>query len=290
MFYLILCILCNVLLAIIFKSFAKYKVDNHNAIVINYAICVITASLAIGSFAIPMDLISRPWFPYALILSLLFITGFNILASSFQKCGVALTIIIQKMSLILPIIFAVTLFGESMNFLKIGGVVAAIGAIVLVNYPSNNNALNFNRKWLILPLLTFVMSGMIEIDLYYVEVANLIGEDGLVFTASAFGMAGMFGLGYTIFRMISGHHFISKKEIIGGIILGVPNFLTIYLLLVILKLGWEGSVLFPVSSVGTLLMTALVGIVVYKESVNNLKVSGLLLATLAIALIGLSQI
>ena len=36
MLILILCILCNVVLAVIFKAFGKYKIDNLNAIVINY--------------------------------------------------------------------------------------------------------------------------------------------------------------------------------------------------------------------------------------------------------------
>ncbi len=287
---LLLCILCNVLLAVVFKGFTKYKVDNHNAIVVNYGVCVIVSSLAIGSFSIPVDLFARPWFLYALILALLFITGFNILALAFQKCGVALTIIIQKMSLIIPVIFAVSLYGESLGWLKIGGILAAILAIILVNYPTKNMQHDFPRKWLLLPILTFVLSGMIEIDLYYVQVAELVGEDGLLFTASAFGMAGIFGLIFSVFRSLKGQPFINKRDLTGGLILGLPNILTIYLLLVLLKRGWEGSVLFPINSVSILLLTAIVGIVLYKESVNKMKIGGLLLATSAIVLIGMSQL
>lgn len=289
MIYLILLIAANVLLAVIFKGFAKYAVDNHNAIIINYVVCVLTASIAIGHFAIPMDLIHKPWFPFALILSFLFITGFNILALAFQKCGVALTIIIQKMSLIIPIAFAVIFFNESLGWIKLLGVIAAIAAIILVNFPMRGNVIEFDRKWLILPILTFVMSGMIEIDLYYVEAANLVQEEGIVFVASAFGMAGLMGFVYSIYRMIRGSHFIRGKEILAGVVLGFPNFLTIYLILVILKLGWDGSVLFPVSNVSTLLFTALVGLIFYREVANKTKIIGLLLATLAIILIGVSQ-
>ena len=290
MVYLILCIICNALLAVIFKGFEKHKVDNHHAIVVNYFVCVLTASLAIGQFALPQDLFHKPWFPYALGLSFLFIVGFNILALAFQKCGVALTIIIQKMSIVMPVLFAVIFFNESLGWLKIAGLLCAIGAIILVNLPGGNNKLEFDRRWLFLPILTLVMSGIIEIDLYYVEVAELVGEDGLLFTASAFGMAGFFGLIYSFWRWINGDIFIRGKDVLGGLVLGVPNFLTIYLLLVILKLGWEGSVLFPTSSIGTLILTAIIGIVAYKELVTRNKVGGLVLAAVAIALIGLSQV
>ena len=284
-----LCILCNVLLAVVFKGFSQYKVNNHNAIVINYAVCVTVASIAIGEFAIPAELFSKPWFPFALMLAILFITGFNVLALAFQKCGVALTIIIQKMSLIIPVVFAVSLYGETLGWLKIVGIVSALGAIVLVNYPTKEMQQDFPRAWLIFPILAFLMSGLIEIDLYYVEAEKLVGEDGLKFTASAFGMAGVLGLLFTIYKSLRGQGFFKKKELIGGLLLGLPNFLTIYLLVVLLQMGWEGSVLFPVNSIGILLLTAVVGIIAYKESVNQLKLGGLVLATLAIVLVGLSQ-
>ena len=289
MIYLIFLIAANVILAVIFKAFAKHEVDNHNAIIINYGVCVLTASMALGRFAIPGNLLQKPWFIYALILSVLFITGFNILAMAFQKCGVALTIIIQKMSLIIPIAFAVIFFNESLGWLKLIGVFAAIAAIILVNFPIRGQTLEFDRKWLILPILTFVMSGMIEIDLYYVEVASLVQDEGIVFVASAFFMAGILGLLYSIYRMIRGTHFFRTREVVAGVVLGLPNFLTIYLILVILKLGWDGSVLFPVSNVSTLLFTALVGLIFYREVANKTKIIGLLLATVAIVLIGVSQ-
>ena len=71
----------------------------------------------------------------------------------------------QKMSLIIPIAFAVVWFDESLGWVKLSGVLAAIAAIILVNFPIKGQVLDFDRKWLILPIVAFVMSGMFEIDL-----------------------------------------------------------------------------------------------------------------------------
>lgn len=289
MIILIILILCNVLLAIIFKYFDKYKVDNLHAIIINYATAVVVAGLILQKSPIPMDLFSKPWFAYSLLLSLLFIIGFNIMALSFQKAGVAITAIVAKMSLIISAGFAIMYYSEILNLPKGIGIIAAIIAIILVNLPSKKDELNLaSNKYLWLPIVTMLMSGVIEIILLMVEVEGKLGDDGILFTSSSFAMAGVFGLLFAIFKMISQGTRFSKQDIIGGIILGVPNFLTIYLLVYLLTQGWDGSVLFPVNSVGMLALTVVVSVLLFGEKVDLKKGLGLLFSIIAIVLISTS--
>ena len=290
MLLLALCIFCNVLLAIVFKGFARYKVDNINGIILNYFTCVVAASLFMGEFAIPGDVIDQKWFPFAIGMGILFIVGFNILGAAFQKAGVALTVIIVKMSLILPVIFAIALFGESLGALKLIGIVCALSAIVLVNLPNKSlqpNIVQLSGMILLLPILAFLLSGIIEVILFYVQASGVVTDDSLTFVASSFGFAGIFGALYTFYRMYRFKIYPGVKELLGGIALGLPNFLSIYLLLVLLENGWDGSVLFPINNVGILILTSLAGILFYKESVNLRKSIGLILALFAILLIGL---
>ena len=72
---------------------------------------------------------------------------------------------------------------------------------------------------------------------------------------------------------------------IAGISLGVPNFFSIYLLLLALQQGWGGSVVFPVNNVGVLVMAAIFGIVLFKERLIPIRIWGFALAVLAIVLI-----
>ena len=286
---LVILILCNVLLAIIFKYFDKYKVDNLHAIIVNYAIAVAVAGIVLQKSPVPSDLFSKPWFFYSLLLSLLFIIGFNIMALSFQKAGVAITAIVSKMSLIISSGFAIAYYSEVLNLPKGIGIVAAIIAIILVNLPSRSDELNLTKnKYLWLPIVTMLMSGVIEIILLMVEVEGKLGGDGILFTSSSFAMAGVFGLLFAGFRMVTQGNRVTKQDVIGGIILGVPNFFTIYLLVLLLTRGWDGSMLFPINSVGMLALTVIVSVLLFGEKVDLKKGLGLVFSILAIVLISSS--
>lgn len=290
MLLLALCIFCNVLLAIIFKGFANRGVNNLPAIVVNYATCVVVASLVLGKSAIPFNLLELPWFYWSLFLSILFIGGFNIMALSFQKSGVALTAIIQKMSLVLPSAFAIAFYGESAGILKILGIIAALVAIVLVNRPDKDTATKFSLTdpIIILPLLTLIISGAIEIVLFVVQAEGLVTDNLIQFVATSFGLAGLFGAIVTVVQVTSKKLKMTSKDVVGGIILGIPNFLTIYLLVYLLSQGWEGSVLFPVNSVSILVLTAVAGFILYRERINKAKVIGMVVGVLSIILISAS--
>tara|TARA_B100000497_G_C7685429_1_gene415323 strand:- start:1349 stop:2221 length:873 start_codon:yes stop_codon:yes gene_type:complete len=286
---LVLLVACNVVLAIIFKVFSQYKVDNLNAIIVNYIVCVVVASVALGHFVIPSNLFSIKWIGFSIALSLCFIIGFNLMAYSYQKAGVALTAIVAKMSLILPVIFAVAIYNESLPILKILGIISAIAAIILVNLPSDDEQkISLSKEILILPILVWLLSGIIEIILYYVQVEEYVTNDSIIFVSTSFAFAAILGFLFSSYRAVAKRIYPKWRDLLGGIALGLPNFLTIYLLLYLLEKGWEGTVLFPINNVSVLLLTTIVGVVFYQEKVNRLKSVGLILSLVAIVLIGMN--
>lgn len=290
MILLLLCILCNVVLAVIFKNFDRYKVDNLHAIIINYIVCVTFASVLLGESAVPADVLSKPWLPYSVALAFLFITGFNIMALSFQKSGVALTAIIQKMSLIVPASVAIAVYGEPLGWYKAIGIAAAVIAIFLVNIPPKESKTKFSffQPLIVYPLVTFVLSGIIEVILFYVEVEGIVGTESAYFTATSFGTAAVFGVIFALGKYLKDRRTPGVKELIGGITLGLPNYLSIYLLVVLLAKGWEGSILFPLNSIGILVLTSLIGFIFYKEHPDRMKVIGILLGVGAIVMLSLA--
>jgi drug/metabolite transporter (DMT)-like permease len=285
---LVLCIFCNVLLAVIFKGFAHYKVDNLRAIILNYFVCVVVSSLFIGTWSVTFSVVSEPWFYHSLVLASLFIVGFNLLAIAFQKAGISLTVMLQKMSLLMPVFFAVLLFGEPWTLLHVAGILMAIVAVVLVNLPGSDADESSRRLgWniLIYPVLVFLLSGLIEIILYHVQAGGYLGNSGIQFTATSFCIAGIMGFVFLLLQNGLSRLF-SPRDVAGGIILGIPNFLTIYLLIYLLGEGWAGAVLFPLNNVSILLLTSIVGYLFFKEKVGTMKLIGLLAGTLAIVLLG----
>ncbi|HMS99464.1 MAG TPA: EamA family transporter, partial [Saprospiraceae bacterium] len=111
--------------------------------------------------------------------------------------------------------------------------------------------------------------------------------DTICCTASLFFFAGLSGLLFVLFQDLKTGSSWKKKDIIAGICLGIPNFFSIYLIVVLLSDGWQGSILFPMLNVAIILITTLVGLFVFKEDFNRNRKAGIVLAILAIILLSM---
>ena len=284
-------IVINVLLLVIFRMYKVYGIDTFQAIVFNYITCVTVGSLVLGEFPLNSSSPSQPWFPYALVLGLLFISGFNVLGRTVQIFGVTLASISQKMALIMSVSFTILFFGERVDVLKIIGILSAIGAIVLINIPRKGIQIENDKTksmWYML-LLTFVLSGIIEVLLYYVERQNISDNADIGFVVGLFGMAAVLGTIFMIIGYLSKKMKFEWKNVLGGIALGIPNFFTIYLLLKLINTGIEGSVVFPILNVSIILGSAILGLTLFKEKLSKLQWIGFGLGVLCIVLISISN-
>lgn len=287
MTFLILSILFSTLLVFIFKAFPKYEVDTFQAIVINYFVCVITGSFVLGEFPINAETPDQFWFPYALALGLIFITGFNFTAFTVQKFGITIGAVMQKMSIIFSVSWALLMYGESMTLMKGAGILAAVAAIVLTNIRSDNQKSESEmipKWWYIFPALTLIFSGVMEILLFEVEQKSATSGD-LGFVATLFGIAGIFGFVFLVGGLLSGKLKWKMQNLWAGIVLGVPNFFSIYFLMKAIGFGWEGSVVFPVNNVAIIGLSAILAYFLISEKLSKMNWLGVALAGLSILLI-----
>ena len=287
---LIICILTNTLIGFIFKMFPKYGVNTLQAIVVNYFVCVAMAGFVLGEFPIVPRVHQTEWFPFALFLGFIFIIGFNITALSFQKLGVTLTTIMQKMSLLLTVPVAIWMYNEDINTWKIFGLVAGLVAIYLTNQPNKNDLDQVKKlpKWMIiLPIIVWLISVCIETILQYVEIKILGGMGGLNFVATLFGIAGTLGLITVICGLVTKRLVFSYKNIIAGIVLGVPNFFSIYLIIVAISEGWEGSKFFPYNNISIIALSAVIAYLFFSEKLSRINLIGVALAISAIWMISM---
>ncbi len=284
---LFLAVSVNILLFIIFRLYKNYKIDTFQAIVFNYFTCVVVGSITLGRFPLSKESIHEPWFPYSVALGVLFISGFNILAKTVQHIGVTLASVAQKMSLVISVAFTLWYFSESLTIQKILGFIAAFASIIMINLPSkktNDKSEGIQKYWYLF-LATLILSGIIEATLYFVEAKNYSDNADIGFVVSLFGMAGILGglvilLGYVTKRIK-----FEFKNVIAGIILGIPNFFTIYLLLVLFNQGYEGSEILPIINISIILGSALVGFILFKEKLNLWQWIGFLLGLTCILLL-----
>lgn len=291
MLFLILSILSSTAIVIVFKLFGRFQVQTFQAIVFNYWVCVICGWIVMGEFPIQTSMFRESWFPFSLLLGTIFILTFNIIAKTVEHFGITISAIMQRMSVLLSVPFALIAYNEPLPLLKILGLAAAILAIVFANVPDKKNvvpkALPHGWMWLF-PALILLFSGLIEIVLMYVE-RSTAGEANLAFTTLLFGTAAAIGTLRVGTELALGKGKLAWKNVWAGIALGVPNFGSIYFILLALKVGWGGSVVFPVNNVGVIALAVTAAWLVFSEKLSKINILGVLLAIAAIILIGLSR-
>lgn len=232
-------------------------------------------------------LVVAEWRWLALLLGLIFIVSFNIMARSSQEAGVAISSVANKMSFVGPILFGIFFLGEHYSILQNIGVVMAIFAVIL---SSGLGSTKLESTKLKLPILLFFAGLAIDIILHIGETQYIKEGENLLFTGSTFGIAAVLGLIYMIIMSIKEKSTPKLRDIIGGILLGIPNFFSIFFFLSALeeseKAGWDSSSkLFPMANLGIIVVNALVGYFIFKEKLNRINYIGILLALLSIALI-----
>lgn len=285
---LISCILLNVLVAVIFKYFPKYKIDTLQAIVVNYFVCMVTASVTLNDFSYVVDIPYQSWFLYAACMGLFFFLIFNVIARTVEHHGVMVSSTAQKLSMIIPVIVAVVFFGEDITMLKILGICFAIAAVYLVSYQKSDGQALPKSLWIVmLPLLTWIGSSIVDLSLYLVDKLQLAEGAGMKYTSALFLCAGFFGALVLTYSIMKGERRLEWSSVLAGIVLGIPNFFSIYLVLKLLEDGWNGSVVFPLLNVSIILISALLGVLVFKENFTTKKGLGFGFALVAIILLAL---
>ena len=222
-------IISSTLIFVIFRLFEKYKVDTFQAIVFNYFTAFICGFLLYSNEFSSKIWIQLDWIPYTFLVSLLFISLFFLMGQSSQKNGVAITSVAVKMSLAVSMVGMILIYNEALTLLKITGILLALAGVLLVSI-SKNTSSNSNSSWKML-LVLFIGSGILDLTLNYTQQHVLNELTPALFSSFGFGIAGIIGSFVIIYQMVFKSVQIKLKNIIAGIILGIPNYFSIFLLL-----------------------------------------------------------
>ncbi|WP_438961285.1 EamA/RhaT family transporter [Nonlabens sp.] len=287
MIWLLLSIATSSLLYVIFKYFQVFKVNTLHAIIVNYLVAFITGFIAYGSVPDVEVIVKTSWLYYALFLGVLFITIFNVVALTSQKNGLSVAAVASKMSLVIPVIAGFWLYNESVGWIKILGILLALVSVYLSSVKSKSG-LKLDKGLLILPVLLFLGSGIIDTTLKYAEKTHVPDGEEPLFSAVCFAMAFVVGIAVLIYEVFKGR-FLKINSVIAGIALGIPNYFSIFFIIKALKSGMESSILFPINHVGTVLLTTLFGLLIFKERLIFKNYLGIVLAIIAILVIAFAK-
>ncbi len=283
--YLLLSILCSTVIFIIFKCFEKYNVNTLQAIVINYFIAATFGFLDYNAKLSVLEITDSKWFIGALCLGALFIAIFNVMALTAQKNGLSVTSVASKMSVVIPIIFGVYAYNESVNLQKLIGILLALAAVYLTSVKAKSLK-TFQLKNLSLPIILFLGSGTIDTSIKYLETKYLADNEIPVFSATIFLCSGLIGVILLTIKSLKTPLKLSYKPLIGGAILGVVNYYAILTLLKALQInGFESSTLFTLNNVGIVMLSTLIGLLFFKEKLIRKNWIGIALAIISIGLV-----
>ncbi|HYD22860.1 MAG TPA: DMT family transporter [Flavipsychrobacter sp.] len=289
MFYLLAVILLNTLLYAFFKVFPKYKVDTFQAIVANYWTCVATGSIFLGYFPVNGGSISEPWLPWAMLMGAGFISIFNLVGYCTRIDGITTATIANKLSLVIPVLFSVFLYSEHLTSIKLLGILLAFPAVYLTTRVKGEEGKMQSLFW---PALLFLGSGLLDTLVKFVEQAYLDTQQVQAeYTIHVFSTAAIIGTVLVSFLAVTKKTRLHPRNIIAGILLGIPNFFSIYYLIRLLNSDYmQSSAAIPISNIGVVIASSISAILIFKESANRQRIVGLLLAIMAILLISLGDI
>ena len=287
MIYLLLSIAASTIILILFKLFDRYNVNTLQAIIVNYITACTTGILSYNASVNISDITSSRWFFGALALGFLFIAIFNVMALTTQRNGLSVASVAAKMSVIIPVIFGIYVYNEGVGAQKLIGIVLALVAVYLTSIKSKSSV--NTSKGLLLPIILFLGSGIIDTSIKYLETAY-VAQNGIpIFSATIFFFAGIIGIGLFIQRAITKSFKIEIKNIVGGIALGIVNYYSIYFLLKALQFeGIESSTIFTVNNVAIVMLSTLIGLMLFREKIYTKNWIGIAIAITSIILVTLA--
>lgn len=286
MIYLLLSILTSVIVVAYFKLFDKYNVNTFEAIVVNYLVCATMGNLLAETPGITTAFWNEAWFKYTLILGFLFISVFYCIAQTAQKIGVSVSMVAAKLSVAIPVIFALFIHNETLGVLKVAGILVSLVAVYFIS--QNSSSKNNNAGLWYLPLYVFLGSGLIDTILNHINKTYIPPFNTNHILSFVFLTAFVLGALLLVYQLVSAKKMLSIKSIGWGIALGIPNYMCMYFLLKTLGAFTEASIVLPINNIGIVMASTLIGVFVFKEHLSTFNKVGLILAIASIVILSLS--
>jgi len=273
-------LLFNILI-IVFKMFERYKVDNLQGLIVNY----LTAA-GCSYFFLEQDfslnhVLNSEWIYHAMIIGTLFIIVFNFYAFGTQKVGISVTTVSNKMSLIIPVCAALILYPNE-EFTSLKGIAFFLALVGIYLSSTKKGKLSFNKKYLWLIILVFIGQGIS--DAIFNDFAQKFpNEGGYLFFMTLFFFASISGILILSGKSIISNNTLQLKSLFWGIIFGIPNFFSLVFFLEALDdRELSSSIVFPLVSMGVIVSSSIIGMILFKEKLSKNNWIGILLSICAI--------
>ena len=282
MMYLTIAVLCSVAVSVLLKILRQRDIDIRQTIVAGYPVAFLLTWFLLKPDVSSMTSLGGAW-AIIIALGVLLPAVFIILGRAIEAVGMVATDAAQRLSLIIPIVAAFLLFGEVLTGTRIFGLLLGFLALGALIYRPQQGQISKQAKHT--PLWLFgVWAGYGIIDILFKQVA----KQGAAFPLTlfiSFGVAGLLLLMYLLIMRVRWQ----GNALAAGLLLGALNIGNIYAYIRAHQVWSESpSIVFTGMNVGVIAVATLIGVGVFKESLNRINILGLLLAICCVAVLFLA--
>lgn len=283
MHLVLLSAICSVLVGVLLKLAPRVRLDAGQLVTWNYLaaslLCWLIFAPALGQLRQP----EAPW-PALLGLAIVLPLLFLVLAACVRATGIVRTDVAQRLSLLLSLIAAFTLFGEQASPLKLGGLALGLMAIVgILARPGRDGPGSTGMRGGLLLLTVWAGFALVDVML------KLIAQAGTPFAASlqvSFGLAFLLMLGWQLARHWTGSTHLDLRHVGAGLLLGSLNFGNIvFYVRAHQAMPDSPAMVFAAMNIGVVVLGTLVGMLAFGERPGRLNRLGIALAIIAILVI-----
>ena len=280
MLNIVVAALCSVLVSVLLKLARRFDVDVGQAVAWNYVATSALTLTVLQPALPPLQQANTPWLTLA-ALGLLLPTIFLALAASVRHAGIVRSDAAQRLSLLIPLLAAFTLFGEALAPLKLAGCalgLLALAGLVWRDGPTAGGNRAARWGW---PLAVFIGFGVIDVLFKRVAAGGLPLGSALL---AVFALALLVAFAWQLARRAR----FTLRSALGGLLLGTVNFANIlFYLRAHRALPDSPSLVFASMNLGVVALGAVAGVALFRERLGRINAAGLLLALAAIALLAL---
>ncbi len=291
MIYLLTAIVSMSLIMLALKFFNVRKIYIPQVIMTNYLLAFCIAAIGGHDAIAGFDFSAGPsaWLFLAPLTGLLYFSSMDIMAASTRRAGVSLTTMASRTSVVLPVLWAATVLGEPVSGWEVLGMVLVLTAFFLIIWQPRGETRNGGIGSVLLPVCVFLSVGFIAVCMktsqHLIKTTGDYASDypvfeALLFAAAAIGSSLWYGLreGAKAFRP-------QWRPILGGLCLGTFNYFVTYGMMNGLK-HMSSSVFYGVYNIAVVVLTSIVGVLVFRERLTRRQTAGIAVAVAAIMVLG----
>jgi len=244
----------------------------------NYLTCVVLTGLTVGMSGVGWTEsgIART-VGMGLINGVFYVAALIAMQYNLSKNGVVLPSVFSKTgALMVPLVVSAVLFREIPGMWQTVGALLAVVGILLMNY-RKGSTVGSTGALMILLLSQGVSSSMSKV--YREWGASSLADHFLLLTFFS-------AMVICIFLIVRRKDHFGVQEAFYGILIGIPNFVSSRLLLKSLN-SLPAIIVYPVHSVGTIVLVTLVGLFVFRERLSRRQMIAMAVIMVALAMLNL---